>query len=54
MTSAEQYLERLALETQDRDERRKLLASDLDTHDMASLHAALGGHTSRSIDDEKH
>ena len=43
MTSAEQYLERLALETQDRDERRKLLASDLDANDIASLHAALGG-----------
>jgi len=43
MTSAEHYLERLALEAQDRDERRSLLASDLDTHDMASLHAALGG-----------
>lgn len=43
MTSADHYLERLALETQDREERRRLLASDLDTHDMASLHAALGG-----------
>ncbi|WP_240612373.1 glucans biosynthesis glucosyltransferase MdoH [Salinicola lusitanus] len=43
MVSAEHYLERLALEAQDRNERRRLLASDLDTHDMASLHAALGG-----------
>ncbi|OLO04356.1 MULTISPECIES: glucans biosynthesis glucosyltransferase MdoH [Salinicola] len=43
MASAEHYLERLALEAQSRDERRKLLSSDLDTHDMASLHAALGG-----------
>ena len=33
----------MALETQDRDERRKLLASDLDANDIASLHAALGG-----------
>jgi len=43
MASAEHYLERLALEAQDRNERRKLLTSDLDTHDMASLHAVLGG-----------
>ncbi|MCE3026239.1 glucans biosynthesis glucosyltransferase MdoH [Salinicola sp. DM10] len=44
IASADQYLERLALEAQDRDARRRLLASDLDTHDMAALHAALGGH----------
>ncbi|EHA13776.1 glucans biosynthesis glucosyltransferase MdoH [Halomonas sp. HAL1] len=37
------YLERLALETQDRKERYTLLVGDLDQHDMASLHAALGG-----------
>lgn len=49
VASAEHYLERLALEAQDREERRKLLASDLDTHDMATLHAALGGH---SVDPE--
>ncbi|WP_110687950.1 glucans biosynthesis glucosyltransferase MdoH [Salinicola aestuarinus] len=42
--AADLYLERLALEAQDREERRRLLASDLDVNDMASLHAALGGH----------
>ncbi|MGO3005342.1 MAG: glucans biosynthesis glucosyltransferase MdoH, partial [Halomonas sp.] len=45
------YLERLALETQDRDERRKLLVGDLDQHDMASLHATLGGHSEEYSDD---
>ncbi|BBI59536.1 hypothetical protein HSBAA_08420 [Vreelandella sulfidaeris] len=48
MTSAQPtptdfYLERLALQTQDRKERYKLLVGDLDQHDIASLHAALGG-----------
>lgn len=42
-TPTDIYLERLALETQDREERYKLLVGDLDKHEMASLHAALGG-----------
>lgn len=41
-TPTDLYLERLALETQDREERYRLLVGDLDKHDMASLHAALG------------
>ena len=40
-TPTDIYLERLALETQNRKERYKLLVGDLDKHDMASLHAAL-------------
>ena len=42
-TSTDVYLEQLALETQDRKERYKLLVGELDQHDIASLHAALGG-----------
>ena len=42
-TPTDIYLERLALETQNRKERYKLLVGDLDKHEMASLHAALGG-----------
>lgn len=40
-TPTDLYLERLALETQDRQERYTLLVGDLDKHEMASLHAAL-------------